>query len=47
MQYRNLAAIDTEQMMRAQPLDAVVLLIGTTSPCRRCAWPWCARTFRR
>jgi dihydroxy-acid dehydratase len=47
MQYRNLAAIDTEQMMRAQPLDAVVLLIGATRPCRRRAWPWCERTFRR
>ncbi|GIX10618.1 dihydroxy-acid dehydratase [Elioraea sp.] len=28
MYYRNLAAIDTEEMMRAQPLDAVVLLGG-------------------
>src|SRR5437588_13067000 len=28
MLYRNLAAIDTEEMIRAQPLDAVVLLSG-------------------
>jgi dihydroxy-acid dehydratase len=28
MYYRNLAAIDTEEMLRAQPLDAVVLLGG-------------------
>ncbi len=28
MYYRNLAAIDTEEMMRAQPLDSVVLLGG-------------------
>ena len=28
MNYRNLAAIDTEEMLRAQPLDSVVLLGG-------------------
>lgn len=28
MLYRNLAAMDTEEMIRAQPLDAVVLLVG-------------------
>lgn len=28
MLYRNLAAMDTEEMIRAQPLDAVVLLCG-------------------
>jgi dihydroxy-acid dehydratase len=28
MLYRNLAAMDTEEMIRAQPLDGVVLLVG-------------------
>ncbi len=28
MLYRNLAAMDTEEMIRAQPMDAVVLLVG-------------------
>src|SRR3990170_100911 len=28
MLYRNLAAMDTEEMIRAQPLDGVVLLVS-------------------
>ena len=33
MMFRNLMSIDVEEMIRAQPMDAVVLVGGATRPC--------------
>ncbi len=35
MHYRNLAALDTEAMLTAQPMDSAVWWAGATRPCRR------------
>ena len=35
MVYRNLMSMDTEEMVRAQPMDAVVLIGGYDKLCRR------------
>ena len=35
LMFRNLMAMDTEEMIRAQPMDAVVLMAAATRPCRR------------
>ena len=32
--FRNLMAMDVEEMIRAQPMSAVVLVGGATRPCR-------------
>jgi len=36
---RNLMAMDTEEMIRAQPMDSVVVIGAATRPCRRRSWP--------
>ena len=36
MLYRNLAAMDVEEAIRAHPLDGVILLMGATRPRLRC-----------
>ena len=36
MMFRNLMAMDVEEMIRAQPMDAVVLICAATRPCPRC-----------
>ena len=38
MLYRNLAAMDTEEMIRAQPVDGVVLMGDATRRSRRSLW---------
>jgi len=35
MYLRNLMSMDTEELVRAQPMDAVVLIGVATKPCRR------------
>jgi dihydroxyacid dehydratase/phosphogluconate dehydratase len=35
MLYRNLMSMDVEEMIRAQPMDAVVLVGGCDKTCRR------------
>ena len=41
LKYRNLMSIDTEEMIRAQPMDAVVLMGGCdkTVPAVTASWP--------
>ena len=34
LMFRNLMSMDVEEMIRAQPMDAVVLVGGATRPCR-------------
>ena len=38
LKYRNLMSMDTEEMIRAQPMDAVVLMAAATRPRRRRSW---------
>ena len=48
MVYRNLMAMDTEEMIGAQPMDAVVhRSAAATRPCRRNSWAPLRRTCRR
>ena len=35
LMFRNLMSMDVEEMIRAQPMDAVVLVGAATRPCRR------------
>jgi dihydroxyacid dehydratase/phosphogluconate dehydratase len=39
MLWRNMAAMATEEMLRANPIDGVVLLGGCDRPSRPCSWP--------
>ena len=47
MMFRNLMSIDVEEMVRAQPMDAVVLVAAATRPCRRSSWARSPPTFPR
>ena len=47
MYYRNLAAIDTEEMMRASRWMRWCCSAAATRPCRPSSWPRSARTCRR
>ena len=38
MYLRNLMSVDVEEMLRAQPLDAAVLVGGCDKTCRRSSW---------